>query len=596
MDEAPLQEAANYAVSGGGGGAGMISRGGYRVYAWGNQNALFDLKSSTKSIGGTALGLALADNRLSLQDPAQEHLPGLGLPPDSNLATGWLGDIRIINLATHTSGFPKKGDYGALFFAPGTQWSYSDGGVNWLADTLTALFGEDLNSLLFRRVFSRLGITPADLVWRSNVYREDKLDGVKRRELGAGITADADAMGRIGYLYLRNGAWDGEQLIPSDFVDAVRQPHQEFVSLPVIDRPQDPNAARHYGLLWWTNADGGLPGVPADAYWSWGLLDSVIVVIPSLDLVAVRAGPKGFGGVTSNGKYSRLLPFLAPIVRSISGLTVPSVVGSTVDESTSAITASGLTLGTVSRQANTSVAEGTVLSQSPAPGQTVNGGYAVDITVSGGGGPSFSVLPSSLDFGAQALNTTSAVTSVVVENSGLGDLGPWQVSLTGVDAGQFVQTDACPPILSPGNQCVIDVSFRPTSAGTKSATLVVGTELAGTQSVSLIGTAVKATYALSPTAVNFGAVKRKTTSAVATVSITNGNVVPLPITAIAIKGTNSKQFSQTNDCGTEIAAGSACTVFVTFKPTTLGNKSGKVVVTAGGGATQKSAALSGTGT
>jgi CubicO group peptidase (beta-lactamase class C family) len=272
----------------------MISRGGYVVYSWGDQTTRFDLKSTTKSIGGTALGLALADNMLLLTDTAQQHLPSFGLPPASNSSTGWLDDIQIINLATHTAGFAKKGGYGSLFFTPGTHWSYSDEGVNWLADVLTWIYREDLNSLLSRRIFGRLGITSRDLVWRSNAYREDTLDGVKRREFGSGITANVDAMGRIGYLYLREGNWEGEQLIPSSFVSDVRLPHPAFTSVPALNRPEDPNASRHYGLLWWTNADGTLLGVPADAYWSWGLWDSLIVVIPSLDLIAVRAGPRGF--------------------------------------------------------------------------------------------------------------------------------------------------------------------------------------------------------------------------------------------------------------------------------------------------------------
>jgi len=391
MDETRLQEVADYALTGG--GAGMIVRGGYVVHSWGDQTTRFDLKSTTKSIGGTALGLALADNMLLLTDAAQQHLPGFGLPPASNSSTGWLDDIEIINLATHTAGFRKKGGYGSLYFAPGTRWSYSDEGVNWLADVLTWIYREDLSSLLSRRVFGRLGITSMDLVWRSNAYREDTLDGVKRRELGSGIEANVDAMGRIGYLYLREGDWEGEQLIPSSFVSDVRRPHPAFTSLRVLDRPNDPNASQHYGLLWWTNADGSLQGVPADAYWSWGLFDSLIVVIPSLDLVAVRAGPKGFDGRTSDGDYARLRSFIAPIAQSVAGLTVPSLAGSTLSESKAAITASGLTLGTVSRRLETGVPEGTVLDQIPAQGEQVNGGSPVALTVATGSRQVSSGLP-----------------------------------------------------------------------------------------------------------------------------------------------------------------------------------------------------------
>ena len=177
------------------------------------------------------------------------------------------------------------------------------------------------------------------------------------------------------------------------FVSDVRRPHPAFTSLPVLDRPDDPNASQHYGLLWWTNADGSLQGVPADAYWSWGLFDSLIVVIPSLDLVAVRAGPKGFDGRTSDGDYARLRSFIAPIAQSVAGLTVPSLAGSTLSESKAAITASGLTLGTVSRQLETGVPEGTVLDQIPAQGEQVNGGSPVALTVATGSRQVSSGLP-----------------------------------------------------------------------------------------------------------------------------------------------------------------------------------------------------------
>jgi CubicO group peptidase (beta-lactamase class C family) len=169
--------------------------------SWGSQDTLYDLKSTTKSIGVTALGLAAKDGLMGLPDKAQQHLSTVGIPPDSNKNTGWLDDITILHLATQTAGFEKTGGFGKLLFKPGTKWFYSDGGPNWLADSLTVTYSKDLRTLLFQRVFSPLGITSSDLTWRSNNYRPDTINGVKRREFGSGIKADVDAMARIGYLY-----------------------------------------------------------------------------------------------------------------------------------------------------------------------------------------------------------------------------------------------------------------------------------------------------------------------------------------------------------------------------------------------------------
>jgi CubicO group peptidase (beta-lactamase class C family) len=77
--------------------------------------------------------------------------------------------------------------------------------------------------------------------------------------------------------------------------------------------------------LWWTNTSGQLANVPKDAYWAWGLHETFIIVIPSLDLVVARAGNKGWHYTNNvqqpeawNADYNVLKPFLEPIVQSIS--------------------------------------------------------------------------------------------------------------------------------------------------------------------------------------------------------------------------------------------------------------------------------------
>ncbi|MEJ2703550.1 MAG: serine hydrolase [Sedimentisphaerales bacterium] len=313
MDESKLVQARDYALTGG--GSGCIIRGGNLVMSWGDQAARYDLKSTSKSIGVTVLGLALKDDLMKLDDAAQQYYPDIGVPPNAGDAR--LADIKIWHLATHTAGFDKAGGFEPLLFDPGAAWSYSDGGVNWLADCLTLAYHRDLRDLLFERVFSKLGISDADLTWRNNSYRSDAFDGVKRREFGSGVSANVDAMAKIGYLYLRRGTWAGEQILPESFIDLVRKPFPEIVGLPVRDPASYPNASNHYGLLWWDNGDGTLSNVPRDAYWSWGLYDSLIVVIPSLDLVVARAGSGWRSGW--DGNYDVLKPFLEPICQSVTG-------------------------------------------------------------------------------------------------------------------------------------------------------------------------------------------------------------------------------------------------------------------------------------
>jgi len=86
----------------------------------------------------------------------------------------------------------------------------------------------------------------------------------------------------------------------------------------VRDSTEHDNAAAHYGLLWWNNADGAIEQVPADTYWSWGLYDSLIVVVPRLEVVVARAG-RSWPRQPGASHYAVLKPFLQPIAEAATG-------------------------------------------------------------------------------------------------------------------------------------------------------------------------------------------------------------------------------------------------------------------------------------
>ncbi len=313
MDVSNLHQARQYALTGE--GSGYIIRHGKLVMSWGDPKKRYDLKSTTKSIGVTALGLAILDGKMKLTDRAKEYHPTLANPPENNVATGWPERITILHLVTQTAGFEKPGGYGKLLFEPGTRWHYSDAGPNWLAECITLVYGRDMDELMFERVFSPLGIERTDLTWRRNAYRAAEINGVMRREFGSGISANVDAMARIGYLYLLEGEWNGKPILPQRFIARARTTVPEVVGLPEEDPQTYGNASDHYGLLWWNNADRTLTNVPRDAYWSWGLYDSLIVVIPSLDIVVSRAGKSW--ARRGGEHYAVLKPFLEPICASV---------------------------------------------------------------------------------------------------------------------------------------------------------------------------------------------------------------------------------------------------------------------------------------
>jgi CubicO group peptidase (beta-lactamase class C family) len=320
MESALLEKARDYALTGE--GSGYIVRHSRLVMSWGDPRRLYNIESSTKSFGAAVLGLAIADGKMNLTDKAQAHQPSLGNPPPENLQTGWLDKITLFHLATQTAGFDKPGGYTKLLFEPGTKWSYSDGGPNWLAECITLAYRRDVADLAFERIFTPLGIRRADLTWRKNSYRPAEIEGIPRREFGSGISANVDAMARFGLLHLREGRWQDRQILPRDFVAAVRAMPPQVKGLPVVKPEEYGQASGHYGLLWWNNNDGTLPHVPRGAYWTWGLGDSLCVVIPSLDIVVARAGkawPERPGG-----HYAKLAPFLDPIMASVGGQAAPA--------------------------------------------------------------------------------------------------------------------------------------------------------------------------------------------------------------------------------------------------------------------------------
>lgn len=291
VDQTLLNQAVSYGRQGD--SAGMIVLGGRILAQWGNTKKQYSIRSATKSIGSIALGLAIDEGRTSLNSFGHTILSEIATPPTSNTNKGWHREITIEHLATHTAGFDKAGGFEKLLFRPGTAYAYSDGGANWLADILTAIYNKDLRTLMREEVFRPIGINDSDLSWRNNRYRSNTLRGKPRREFGSGINTGADALARIGLLMAREGLWKTKRILSASYVRKARSTRPLLSGLQPTDKTRFAGATKRYGLLWWNNADGRLANVPRDAFWAWGLDENLIIAVPSLDLVISRAGSDG---------------------------------------------------------------------------------------------------------------------------------------------------------------------------------------------------------------------------------------------------------------------------------------------------------------
>lgn len=129
--------------------------------------------------------------------------------------------------------------------------------------------GEDYLSFPQRALFDRLGIRT--MVLEADPYGNFLTQGYE--------LASARDWSRLGNLYLQDGVWNGERLLPEGFV--------RFVSTIAPAWQADERPV--YGGFFWINGDGGLP-VPRDAYFMAGAGGQTTLIIPSHDLVVVRQG------------------------------------------------------------------------------------------------------------------------------------------------------------------------------------------------------------------------------------------------------------------------------------------------------------------
>jgi parallel beta-helix repeat protein/YD repeat-containing protein len=209
------------------------------------------------------------------------------------------------------------------------------------------------------------------------------------------------------------------------------------------------------------------------------------------------------------------------------------------------------------------------------------------VTLQGNGiGPAATLSPN-LTFTGQLVGTTSPPQPVTLSST-----GETALTINNIAAGgDFAQTNNCPASLPNGQNCTIQVTFTPTARGTRSATLAVtDNSTTSPEQASLSGQGTAPVVALSRTALAFGN-QVLDVPVNGTVILNNTGDAALSITSINAGG----DFTQTNDCGTSVAAQGHCTVTLTFQPTALGPRLANLTFVDSAQDSPQSVALSGTG-
>lgn len=162
---------------------------------------------------------------------------------------------------------------------PGTVWEYNDVRVNLLALAALNVFREPLPSILKEHVMDKIGASPT---WRWYGYETSwvVIDGKAIQSVsggghwGGGMFISARDQARFGYLTLRNGNWNGEQILSKKWLEMARTPT---------------NANKGYGFMnYFLNTDKeDLPSAPESAFWHLGAGTNMVYVDQENDVVIV---------------------------------------------------------------------------------------------------------------------------------------------------------------------------------------------------------------------------------------------------------------------------------------------------------------------
>lgn len=239
--------------------------------------------SMAKSMLHATVGLLVGDGRLALgaradvpawSDPADprhaitieqllEMRDGLdwsevySLERPSDVVTMLFGDGR-----------PDVAAFAAdrrLAAAPGERFCYSSGSSNIVSSLVARALGPGApyEAYVRERLFDAIGMASA----------RPTFDDAGTWIASTFVHATARDFARFGLLYLRDGVWAGERLLPEGWVDTAR-----------VARSTDPDDGRRYGLHWWVTEDA------FGSFWANGYEGQSILVCPALDLVLVRIG------------------------------------------------------------------------------------------------------------------------------------------------------------------------------------------------------------------------------------------------------------------------------------------------------------------
>jgi hypothetical protein len=214
--------------------------------------------------------------------------------------------------------------------------------------------------------------------------------------------------------------------------------------------------------------------------------------------------------------------------------------------------------------------------------------------------PAVTLTPTSLTFTSTTIGATTAAQVVTIKNSGTAALTLTSETITGTNATSFLKSaTTCGASLAVAATCTVSVEFKPAAAGVLTASLSIADNATGSpQAVVLKGTGMASaapTVMVTPAALAFPATVVGAASDDQIVTLKNTGTAAVTITAIAVGGTNATSFEEIGTCGTTLASGASCSLYVAFKPTAATALTGTISVTDNATGSPQKVTLTGTG-
>lgn len=275
----------------------VIAEGWWTPYAAKEPHTLYSL---SKSFTSTAIGMAQAEGRLSIDDPVLKFFPeDAPAAPSDKLRAMRIRDLLMMSTGQHAEDIDKVGYFGEVppekqFLAmpvhhkPGTLFYYNTPASYMLSAIIQKVTGQTTLDYLKPRLFDPLGIEQP--MWE----RSER--GVSLG--GFGLHLPTEAIAKFGQLYLQRGEWQGRRLLPAEWVDVATSRQASNGSDPTSDWDQG------YGYQFWRCRPGFYRGD--------GAFGQFCIVMPQYDtVVAINSGSANMGGIMSL-LWEKLLPELRP--------------------------------------------------------------------------------------------------------------------------------------------------------------------------------------------------------------------------------------------------------------------------------------------